>query len=410
MTARSGFMSSERTHRRLGLYQLLDPAVAADPYPLYRRLRDDDPVLWDPFLRAWVVTRYDDVMTVVHRSSANRAPTPDQLEALGLKALAPVARVMVRQMLFMDPPEHARVRALTAKCFNPRRVEQLREHVADIIRQLLDRVQIRGVTDLIADLALPLPAIVSSEMLGLPSENWPQLTSWTRSLAELLGNFQHNPTRTVRAVDDMTAYFRNAIHTQSRHSEDGLLHALVTAENAGDRFTEEEVIANAIITLVGGLETTTHLIGNGMLALLLHPEQWHILRADPTLVPGAVEELLRFESPIQHTARLAPDDDELGGRRIRKRQAVIAVLAAANRDPQRFPEPDRLDIRPGDNRHLAFGWASHHCFGAPLARLQGELAFSALVERMGSARLTESVRWRRNAGAFRGPESLPIEF
>ena len=413
MTARPELRRSEGANRRLGLYQLLDPAVAADPYPLYHRLRDNDPVLWDPFLHAWVVTRYDDVMTVLHRYSANRTPTPDQLETLGLKALAPVARVMTRQMLYLDPPEHARVRALAAKGFTPRRVEVLREHIAQTIRHLLDRVQTRGVMDVIADLALPLPAIVSSEMLGLPSDDWPQLTSWTRSFAELLGNFQHDPVRAVtacRTVDEMTAYFRQAIRTQSRHSEDGLLHALVTAEAEGDRFTEEEVIANAIITLVGGLETTTNLIGNGMLALLLHPEQWQILRADPTLVPGAVEELLRFESPIQHTARLAPDDDELGGRRIRKRQAVIAVLAAANRDPQRFPEPDQLDIRRGDNRHLAFGWASHHCFGAPLARLQGELTFSALLERMGSARLTESVRWRRNAGAFRGLESLPIEF
>ena len=202
----------------------------------------------------------------------------------------------------------------------------------------------------------------------------------------------------------MTDYFRHAIRTRSRRSRDGLLHALVSVESDGDRLTEEEVIANAIITLVGGLETTTNLIGNGMLALLLHPEQWQSLRAEPTLVPAAVEELLRFESPIQHTARLAPGDRELGGRRIRKRQAVIAVLGAANRDPQRFPEPDRLDIRRADNRHLAFGWATHHCFGAPLARLQGEMAFSALLERMGSARLTDSVRWRRNAGAFRGLE------
>ena len=164
------------------------------------------------------------------------------------------------------------------------------------------------------------------------------------------------------------------------------------------------------VSLLSPAPAPTNQIGNGMLALLLHPEQWQILRAEPTLVPAAVEELLRFESPIQHTARLAPDDNELGDRRIRKRQAVIAVLAAANRDPQRFPEPDRLDIRRADNGHLAFGWATHHCFGAPLARLQGELAFSALLERMGSARLTDSVRWRRNAGAFRGLESLLIEF
>ncbi len=413
MTARPELRKSDGAKRRLGLYQLLDPAVAADPYPLYHQLRDNDPVLWDPFLHAWVVSRYEDVTTVLHRYSAERTPTPDQLEALGLEALAPVARVMVRQMLYLDPPGHTRVRALAAKGFTPRRVEAMREHIEDIIRHLLDRVQARGVTDVIADLALPLPAIVSLEMLGLPSDDWPQLTSWTRTFAELLGNFQHNPARTAtvcQAVDGMIAYFRHAIRTQSRRSQHGLLQALVTAETDGDRFTEDEVIANAIITLVGGLETTTNLIGNGMLALLLHPDQWQLLRAEPTLVPAAVEEVLRFESPIQHTARVAPDDNELGHRRIAKRQAVIAVLGAANRDPERFPDPDRFDIQRADSGHLAFGWATHHCFGAPLARLQGELAFSALLERMGSARLTDAVRWRRNTGAFRGLESLPIEF
>jgi cytochrome P450 len=413
MTARFGPTQLEGANRRLGLYQLLDPAVAADPYPLYHRLRASDPVLWDPYLHAWVVTRYDDVMTVLHRYSADRTPSPDQLEALGLEALAPVARVMVRQMLYVDLPEHTRVRALAAKGFTQGRVEQLRAHIADIIGRLLDRVQARGGMDVIADFALPLPAIVSSEMLGLPSDDWPRLTSWTRSFAELLGNFQYNPARAVamcQVVDDMTAYFRQAIRTQSQHSQDGLLHAFMTAEVNDDRFVEDEVIANAIITLVGGLETTTNLIGNGVLALLLHPEQRQLLCAEPTLLPTAVEELLRFESPIQHTARIAPEDDELGGRQILKRQGVIAVLAAANRDPLRFQEPDRLDIRRRDNRHLAFGWSTHHCFGAPLARLQGELALSALLERMESARLTESVRWRRNVGAFRGLESLPIEF
>ena len=412
VTALSGSGPSEGTDRPLGLYQLLDPAIAAEPYALYRRLRDNDPVLWDPFLHAWIVTRYDDVMTVLHQYSADRTPSPEQLETLGLEALAPVARVMVRQLLYLDPPEHTRVRALAAKGFTPRRVQVLREHIEGIIRHLLDKVQAQGVMDVIADLAVPLPAIVSSEMLGLPKHDWPQLTSWTRSFAELLGNFQYNPVRAVTmcgVVDDMTAYFRDAIRTQ-RHTQKGLLHASGTAAINGDRLTEDEVIANAIITLVGGLETTTNLIGNGMLALLLHPGQWQLLRAQQTLVPAAVEELLRFESPIQHTARLACDDCQLGGRQIRKRQAVIAVLAAANRDPQRFQEPDRLDVRRGDNRHLAFGWSTHHCFGAPLARLQGELALSALLERMGSARLTESAQWRKNVGAFRGLESLRIEF
>lgn len=406
-------MTLGEADRRLSLYQLLDPAVLADPYPLYHRLQNEDPVHWDPFLHAWVVTRYEDVMRVLHHYSAERTPTPAQLAALGMEAFGPVAEVMVRQMLYLDPPEHTRMRLLAAKGFAPPRVEVLRDHIAGIVERLLDAVQEQGAMELIKDFALPLPAIVSCEMLGLPTEDWPQLTSWTRSFAELLGNFQHNPARAATArktVDDMTTYFRQAIRKPTRGPR-GLLHSFMAAEVDGDRFTEDEVIANTIITMVGGLETTTNLIANGMFALLRHPDQWALLREEPGLVPSAVEEFLRFESPIQHTARLAPEDGELGGRQIRRRQAVIAVMAAANRDPEHFPDPDRLDVRRSDNRHLAFGWAGHHCFGAPLARLEGRLAFSALASRIGSVRLgVEAPVWRKNAGAFRGLESLCVEF
>jgi cytochrome P450 len=400
--------------RRLSLYRLLDPAVAADPYPLFERLRNEDPVHWDPFLHTWVATRYDDVLTVLHQYSADRTPTPEQLASLGMGALSPIAEVMERQMLYLDPPEHTRMRTLAAKAFTPPRVELLRAHVAEVVDGLIDVVYARRSMDVIADLALPLPAIISCEMLGLPTEDWPQLSQWTRAFAELLGNFQHTPVRSTTAratVADMTEYFRRAIRAQASASGGGLLHAFATAEVDGDRLAEDEVVANAIITLVGGLETTTNLIANGLLALLQHPDQWEMLRRDPALVPSAVEEFLRFESPIQHTARLAPEDTELGGRRIRKKQAVTAVIAAANRDPERFVDPDRLDIRRTDNRHLAFGWSTHHCFGAPLARLEAQLAFDAIIERLGSVRLAaHPVTWRRHTGAFRSLESLPVEF
>jgi cytochrome P450 len=250
-------------------------------------------------------------------------------------------------------------------------------------------------------------------MLGLPGDDWPQLSTWTRSFAELLGNFQHDPVRasTVRdTVDGMTGYFRHALHRPGQPAN-GLLHALTTAVVDGDRLAEDEVVANAILTLVGGLETTTNLIANGLASLLAHPEQWQCLRDDPALVESAVEELLRFESPIQHTARLAPDDTELGGKVVRRRQAVTAVIAAANRDPARFTDPDRLDITRADNRHLAFGWSTHHCFGAPLARLVAQRAFTALLERMPSVHMCDpALHWRRNAGAFRGLETLPVEY
>jgi pimeloyl-[acyl-carrier protein] synthase len=405
---------SRGTDRRLGLYQLLDPIVHADPYHLYHRLRSEDPVHWDPYLHAWVVTRYEDVMHVLLNYSADRTPTPEQLAALGLESLGPIAQIMVRQMLYLDPPEHTRVRMLAAKGFTPRRVEVLRAHVTDIVCELLDGVEPRRAMDVVADFAVPLPAIVSCEVLGLPTADWPQLTRWTSAFALLLGNFQYDPARadSVRGtVDDMTAYFRHAVRTPAEGRRDGLLHALADAEVDGDRFTEEEVIANAILTLVGGLETTTNLIANGLLALLRNSDQWDLVRQDPTLVPSAVEEFLRFESPIQHTARIAPRDDALGGRTIRRRQAVIAVLAAANRDPAHFADPDRLDVRRPDCRHLAFGWAGHHCFGAPLARLMAQVAFSAIVERAPDVRLvSDDVTWREGVGAFRGLESLPVEF
>jgi cytochrome P450 len=397
----------------LSLYHLLDPEVLANPYPLYRRLRTEDPVHWDPFLHAWVVTRYPDVVKVLHDFSADRTPGPDKLTAMGLAALNPIAQVMVKQMLFMDAPAHTRMRALAASAFSPQRVEVLRTHIQEIADSLLDRVQASGRMDLIADFAAPLPAIVTAEMLGVPVKDNQQLKAWSADFAEMLGNFQHNPDRVprvLRSLEDMTAYFRSAIAEQRRRPQEGLIHSLATAEIQGDRFTEEEVIANCIVTMVGGQETTTNLIGNGMLSLLRNPEQLGKLRTDLSLIPSAVEELLRYESPSQHTARLAPEDTELGGKQIRKRQAVIAVMAAGNRDPERFPDPDRLDITRTDNRHLAFGWAAHFCFGAPLARIEGQIAFATLLRRMPFLALEpEPLVWRANLG-LRGLIALPIRF
>jgi cytochrome P450 len=404
--------ASFRTTDRVSLYRLLDPAVLADPYPLYRRLRTDAPVHWDPFLHAWVVTRYKDVLRVLTNFSAACAPSPEQLPALGMEALGPVAEVMVRQMLFLDPPAHTRVRRLAAQAFTPKRVERLRGHIAEIVERLLDKVQSRGTMDVIADLALPLPAIVSAEMLGLPSDDWPQLTRWSRAFAEVLGNFQPTADRTARAlrsVDEMTAYFRQVMREQGDGHGDGLISALLHAEADGDRLTEDEVIANTIITMVGGQETTTNLIGNGILSLLRCRDQWERLRAEPSLVASAVEELLRYESPSQHTARLAPEDTELGDHLIRERQGVIAVMGAANRDPDQFVEPDRLDLGREDNRHVAFGWAAHLCFGAALARIEGQEAFAALTRRMGDMRLKPApLTWRPHLG-LRGLEALPVE-
>lgn len=397
----------------LSLYQLLDPDVLANPYPLYARLRTEAPVHWDPYLHAWVVTRYADVITVLHHFSANRTPTPEQFAAIGLGELAPLAQVMVKQMLFMDAPDHTRLRGLAATAFTPARVENLRSHIREILDDLLAPLLRAGRMDVIADLAAPLPAIVTAEMMGVPTADANQLKDWSADFAEVLGNFQHNPdraSRTLKCVEEMTSYFRDAISNMRTNPREGLINALLTAEVDGDRLTEEEIIANCIVTMVGGQETTTNLIGNGVLTLLRHPDEMQRLRNDLSLVPSAVEELLRFESPSQHTARICREDTELGGKLIRKGQAVIAVMAAGNRDPERFPDPDRLDLGRTDNRHLAFGWASHFCFGAPLARIEGQLVFEALMRRTSNLALKPGpLVWRDNLG-LRGLKSLPVTF
>ena len=397
----------------LSLYRLLDPSVVVDPYPLYRRLQTEDPVHWDHYLHAWVVTRYTDVLTVLQRCSAQRQPSPEQLTALGLSELNPVAQVLVRQMLFLDPPAHTRVRTLAAAAFTPARVAALRAHIQEITDGLIDAVLPAGRMDVIADLADALPATVTAELMGVPVEDREQLKTWSKDFSEMLGNFQHNPGRAtlmLSTVDDMTRYFKAQIREQRSTPREGVLHALMTAEVDGDRLSEEEVIANAIITMTGGQETTTNLIGNGLLSLLRHPDELERLRADLSLLPSAVEELLRYESPIQYTARLASADLALGGTVVRKRQAIIAVLGAANRDPERFADPDRLDLSRQDNRHLAFGWAAHFCFGAPLARVEAQVALATLLRRLKHLALDPvPLVWRRNAG-FRGLETLPVSF
>jgi len=394
------------------LSRLLDPAVLADPYPLYRSLREHGPVLWDPLLHAWVVSGYPECVSVLHRFSADRTPSPDQMHAMGMDMLAPLARVMTKQMLFMDPPDHTRLRRLAAIAFTPRRVEHLRAHISNIADRLIDRVRADRSMDVIADFAAPLPAIVTAEMLGVPAEDHEQLKDWSADFAGMLGNFQHNPDLAQRAllsVEAMGAYFRKRIREQEKTPKDGLISAFMAAEFDGAKLNEEEINANIIVTMVGGQETTTNLIGNGLLTLLRNPPALSLLRDQPEIIESAVEELLRYESPSQHTARIAPADLELGGRCVRKGDAVIAIMASANRDPRRFPNPDKLDLMRADNRHLAFGWAAHFCFGAPLARIEGQIAFTALSHLSGLALAPQRLQWRENLG-LRGLKSLRVTF
>jgi len=397
----------------LTLLQLLNGEVLADPWDLYRALREQSPVHWDPYVHAWVVTGYPEVVTVLKDFSADRTPTPEYLEQLGLSLLIPFFQMMQQQMLFMNAPMHTRLRAICSAAFTPRRVEELQSVIESIGDELIDRVIMSGRMDLIAEFAHPFPGIVAAKLLGVPEQDHHQLGIWTTDLAEVLGNFQHHPDRVaqiVRSLEDLKSYVAARMEEQRRLPTTGLIRSLMTAEVDGHRLSDDEVIANTIITLIGGRETTTNLIGSGFLRLLNEPESFNQLLRSPEIVGSAVEELLRIESPIQNTVRIAPREMQLGGKTIAEGAKVVAVLAAANRDPNRFPDPDRLDLLRPDNRHLAFGWAAHFCFGAPLARIEGQIAFRKLLSRLSRpALLDQKLSWRGNAG-LRGLASLNISF
>ena len=398
--------------RTLSLYRLYNPAVLADPYPLYARLRTEDPVHWDPFLHAWVVTRYADVVTVLQSFSAKCAPAPQRLESMGLSTLDRIGQIMVLQHLFMDPPDHTRLRAVCSQAFTPHRVERLRARIQQIVNSLLEPHLPQGRIELMADLANPLPAIVSAEILGLPPSDHEQLKAWSADFAEVLGNFQHNPDRAprmLRSLDETTSYFREAIgRERNRPTGGSMISVLVSAEIDGRRLTDEVIIANCILLMVGAQETTPNLIGNGMLTLLRNQGEFERLRSNLSLLPSAVEEMLRFEAPSQHTTRIPQQDVRLGDKNISSGQSVITVMGAANRDPERFPDPDRFDITRNDNKHLAFGAGPHYCFGAPLGRIEANVAFSTLMGRISEFSLaSDRLIWRDNVG-LRGLAELPL--
>jgi len=327
--------------------------------------------------------------------------------------MKPFSEMMLKQMMFMDGSVHSRLRSICSAAFTPRRVEGMRAVIESIANELIDTFVASGRMNMITDFANPLPAIVTAKLLGVPVEDHQQLHAWVLDLAEVLGNYQHHPDRVaeiVQSLDAFKKYIAARMEEERQHPTDGLIYSLMMAEVEGQRLSDDEVIANTIITLIGGHETTTNLIASGYLTLLNNPESFELLRNNPEMVRSAVEELLRFESPVQHTARIAPADMELGGKAIQEGARIVAVLAAANRDPNRFPDPDRLDLLRTDNRQVAFGWAAHFCFGAPLARIEGQIAFNTLLRRLSNPKLlTEKLTWRSNAG-LRSLTSLEVSF
>jgi cytochrome P450 len=394
---------------------LFGPDMRADPYPVYHRLRATDPVHWDEQLQVWIVTRYRDVASALHdpRLSADRVTYIR--EGVGREDLRPFFDFLGDRMVFCDPPKHTRLRGLLDKAFTPHAVEALRPRVQALVDGFIDRALPQGCMDVIADLAFPLPATVISLLLGVPPEDIAVLKRWSDELIVFFGNAPAAITadqygRCAEAAEAMTAYFRSALEQVKGHPEGTLLGAMELAEEARDRLSEAELFANANLLMVAGHETTTNLIGNGLLALLRHPDQLRRLRDDPAVLPRAVEELLRYGNPVQFTHRVAREDLDLGGKRIANGQMLLLILAAANRDPEQFLDPDLLDLERTPNHHFALGQGIHACLGAPLARLEAQVAFGTILRRLPGLKLAGGELEYRENFNLHGLKALPVCF
>ncbi len=401
----------------IGAPDLASPRFKANPYPFYARLRAEAPV-WRTTLpdkrTAWLVTRYEDVARLLKDDTFAK----DKLNAMDPEQRAKTPWVpnflkpLERNMLDLDDPDHARLRALVSKAFTPRLIERLRGRIEVLCEELLDAMERKGErkggAELVADYALPLPATVIAELLGVPAKDHAKFHRWSNRLVSV--SSKRDMLRALPAALSFVRYLRKLVERRRTDPRDDLITALIQAEEAGDRLSKDELLAMAFLLLVAGHETTVNLIASGTLALLEHPEQMKRLRREPSLVKLAVEELLRYTSPVEMaTERYPREDVQIEGTTIPRGELVLAVLGSANRDEWRFEDPDVLDLARDPNRHLAFGRGGvHHCLGAPLARMEGQIAISAFLRRFPEARLAvapESLRWRR--GVFlRGLERL----
>lgn len=391
-----------------------DRAFAADPFPLFARLRSSDPLHWSDKLGGWLLTRYDDVKLVCsdRRFSADRiGPFFRRLDN-GRHPYQQLARLLDGWAVFTDPPRHTRLRGLLNRAFTPSVVEGLRPQIERLVDELITAATAsKSTVDLIAELAYPLPAQVIMLLLGVPPTSLEQFKHWSDELALFVGSASQATdkyARAERAIGEMGDYFRDLVAEHQRQPRADLLGELVAVRDAGDRLSDDELISTAILLLFAGHETTTNLIGNGMLSLLRHPEAWRQLRDDPALIPSAVEELLRYDGPTGAVVRIAWEDVQLGNRTIGAGQRVFAMVNAANRDGEQFPLPDALDLARTNNRHLAFGHGIHFCLGAPLARLEGQAAFAAMTRRWPRVELAAgSLTWSDSL-VLRGVKSLPL--
>ena len=398
--AKRGLLTWERLESGV-VFDLTSEEVLANPYPTYQRLRERDPVHRMRLVDAWVLTRYEDVQAVLldHQRFSNQDAGAGDREY-----------TQDRSMLDLDPPDHTRLRSLVSKAFTPRSVAALAPRIEKIVEELLDEVEGEERVDLIDSFAFPLPIIVIAEMLGVPAEDLDRFKDWSNdivlSLEPILTREQRDRFR--RSEQELYEYFEGIIAKRRRDPQDDLVSALIAAEEEGDRLSHGELLATLLLLLVAGNETTRNLIGNGMLALLRNPGELQRLREERDLLEPAIDELLRYDSPVQLDGRTALEDVEIGGKLVRTGQQVVSVVGAANRDPEAFTDPDRLDIGRQEKSHISFGRGIHYCLGASLATLEGRIAFEGLLERFSSIRLAAEPQ-QRNQVVLRGVEDLIVD-
>lgn len=396
-------------------WQPEDPATLADPYPLFNRMRAEDPCHWSPRLRAWVLTRYDDVRRVCLDKdllSSNRlkpffaAMPPPEAERI-----ANIIRYLSLWMVFTDPPDHTRLRRLTAKVFSARAMQGMRPQIEDISRWLIDRIADSDEFDFIADYAGPLPCLVIMAMLGVPREHLAEVKRMSDDMALFVGSSRVAAEKydtAERATQEMAAFFRDLIDKRRAQPTPDLLSELVHLRDGDDRLSDDELVATCILMLFAGHETTTNHIANGLRALMRFPSEMQRLRADPTLAAAAVEELLRYDGPQGAQVRIVAQAHELHGKQLEPGQRMFIMLNAANRDPQAYPDPDRLDLLRDGVPHLTFGFGQHICLGFPLARTEGEVAFPQVLQRWREIELVGPEPPWINSLVFRGMHHLPV--
>lgn len=414
---REGFAMSA-TEDTLDLDQLdpFDPARWADPHPIYHRLRAEAPVWRNEQFQEWVLTRFADCEAVLRDPRFSSNPVhltrefPVEINDMRTDLLGLDANVL----LFMDPPDHTRLRRLVNPAFAPRAVEELRPRIRELVVSLLDdaaeKIGDTGEFDVLADLGYPLPVIVICELLGVPAEDRHLFGPWSSAATRLLdGDIpEDDANRGVLAAMSVLNYLNGLIEDHRVRPRDDLLSTMIAAENDGERLNETELRLMAMLLFLAGHETTMNLIGNGTKALLQHRTEWERLCADPSLAPPAVEELLRYDGPVHMTARIPTEDIEIGGHVFPKGEQIVALIAAANRDPARFGDPDRVDITRRDNRHLAFSHGIHICLGAALARVEAQEAFAALAGRFPGLEFVDGVPEYRDHRVLRGLRDLRV--